>query len=141
MRSVATFLALSGRDRFLLLEAFATILGVRLALALVAVDRVRGWAGRLKPGTKPADRIAWAVRTVWRRLPGTSCLAAALALHRLLSRQGHPSQLTIGVASGKDGFAAHAWLICDGEILLGGEESAGYTPLLAWESTGRPDSQ
>jgi hypothetical protein len=141
MKSVAAFLALPGRDRVLLLEAFATILGVRLALAMVAVDRVRDWAGHVKPGTGPADRTAWAVRTAWRRLPGTSCLAAALALHRLLSRQGHLSQLTIGVAAGKDGFAAHAWVICDGRIVLGGEESEGYTPLLAWESTGRPDSQ
>jgi transglutaminase superfamily protein len=141
VKSIAAFLALPGRDRLLLLEAFATILGVRLALAMVPVDRVRTWAGHLKLGAGPADRLAWAVRTAWRRLPGTSCLAAALALHRVLSRQGHPSQLTIGVASGKDGFAAHAWVICDGKILLGGEESDGYTPLLAWESTGRPDSQ
>jgi hypothetical protein len=141
VKSVAAFLALPGRDRVLLLEAFATVLGVRLALAMVAVDRVRNWAGRLRPGCGPVDRITWSVRTAWRRVPGTSCLVAALALHRLLSRQGHRSQLMIGVASGHDGFAAHAWVICDGKILLGGEESDGYTPLLAWESTSKPDRQ
>ena len=62
------------------------------------------------------------------------CLASAFALQRLLSREGHASELHIGVARDGAGFAAHAWLTSAGRILVGEEEREAYKPLVAWPS-------
>jgi hypothetical protein len=141
MRRVAAFLALPSGDRILLLEAFATLAAVRLALHLTAADRLRSWAARVKPGTRSVDRISWAVRVASRQLSGTTCLGSALTLQRLLSTQGHVSELHIGVAKQDQVFAAHAWIVCEGRILMGDDEHDGYTRLVTWksaESSGLP---
>ncbi|MGD9883318.1 MAG: lasso peptide biosynthesis B2 protein [Reyranella sp.] len=142
MTPLTTFLALPGGDRRLLLDALLTLVGVRLALRVVRADRLRRPLGRARPHARPAERIAWAVQAASRRLPGTTCLAAALAAQRLLAREGHDCQLTIGVARSQRGLAAHAWVVRNGVTLVGGEASAGYKPLVAWsgEPSARPDS-
>lgn len=134
MGSVATFLALSGSDRRLLLGALATIVRVRLGLRLQSIERLKAWSQQAKAGGIPADRLSWAVRVAARRLPGTSCLASALALQRLFSQQGLVSELHIGVARQADAFAAHAWLTHRGEIVIGAEQHEDYTQLVAWPS-------
>ncbi len=139
MTPVGRFFALPGADRRLLVEAFATLLLVRVGLRMVAIDRLRGWAQRMQPGARPVDRLAWAVRAAARRLPGTTCLGSALALQRLLSTGGHPSELHIGVARRAEAFAAHAWLTCNGHILVGGEERQDYIRLVAWQAGGGVD--
>jgi hypothetical protein len=111
---------------------------VRIALRFVAIERVRAWAARVTPGTKPVDRIVWAVDAVSRRLPGTACLSSALALQRLLSRQGHASELHIGVARREERFSAHAWLVHDGRILMGESERDHFTQLVAWKAVELP---
>ncbi|WP_020693923.1 lasso peptide biosynthesis B2 protein [Reyranella massiliensis] len=134
MRSVATFLALSGSDRRLLLSALATIARVRIGLRLQSIERLKAWSQQAKAGEIPADRLSWAVQVAARRLPGTSCLASALALQRLLSQQGLVSELHIGVARQAGAFAAHAWLTHHGEILIGAEQHEDFTQLVAWPS-------
>lgn len=134
MGAVATFLALSGSDRRLLLGALATIVRVRLGLRLQSIEGLKAWSQQAKAGGIPADRLSWAVRVAARRLPGTSCLASALALQRLLSQQGLVSELHIGVARQADAFAAHAWLTHRGEIVIGAEQHEDYTQLVAWPS-------
>lgn len=143
MMPLSAFLALPAGDRRLLLSALATLAGIRLALRVVPVERLRRRVACGRPHARSAERIAWAVHAASRRLPGTTCLASALAAQRLLARDGHDCQLTIGVARNERGFAAHAWVVCDGVTLVGGEESVGYTPLLAWSSDAsarQPDS-
>jgi hypothetical protein len=140
VKRLTSFLALPAGDRLLLLEAFATLVAVRVGLRLFSIDRLRAWARRSKPGSKSIDRIAWSVRVASREISGTTCLASAFALQRLLSAQGHSSELHIGVAREAEGFAAHAWLSCEGRVLVGEEEHEGYTRLVAWtsvEPTGR----
>ena len=134
MRSVATFLALSGSDRRLLLSALATIARVRIGLRLQSIERLKAWSQQAKAGEIPADRLSWAVQVAARRLPGTSCLASALALQRLLSQQGLVSELHIGVARQAGAFAAHAWLTHRGEIVIGAGQHEDYTQLVAWPS-------
>lgn len=143
MTAISAFLALPGGDRRLLLHALMTLVAVRLALRIVPVDRLRRAVGPARRRARPANRIAWAVRAASRRLPGTTCLASALAAQRLLSREGHVCQLTIGVTRNDRGFAAHAWVACEGITLVGGEESADYTPLVAWSShsSARPEGR
>jgi hypothetical protein len=134
LKRVASFLVLPARDRLLLLEAFATLMAVRVALRLFSIDRLRASARRSGSGTTSIGRIAWSVGVASRALPGTTCLASAFALQRLLSAHGRSSELHIGVARKAEAFAAHAWLTCDGRVLVGEEEHEGYTRLVAWPS-------
>jgi hypothetical protein len=134
MKPLATFLALPGSDRLLLVKAAATLVAVRCALHLVSIERLRSWAGRLRQGDRPAARIIWSVRTAARRVPGATCLSSALALQRLLSSAGHPSQVHIGVARDDSGFVAHAWLVHDGVVVIGEEEHERYVQLTAWDA-------
>ena len=58
------------------------------------------------------------------------CLAKALTLRALLSREGIHSDLAIGGARGdKSRIAAHAWLEIDDTVISGGEEWDGFTQL------------
>ncbi|MFN4014194.1 MAG: lasso peptide biosynthesis B2 protein [Reyranella sp.] len=134
MKPLATFLALPGSDRLLLIRAAATLLAVRCALHLVSIERLRAWAGRLRECNRPAAPIIWSVRTAARRVPGTTCLSSALALQRLLSSAGHPSQVHIGVARDQSGFSAHAWLVHDGVVVIGEDEHERYARLTAWDA-------
>jgi hypothetical protein len=132
MKTIASLVALSREDRALLLKAVGTLVLVHLALHLLPLARVRAWATRRGRRGAAAERIAWAVSAASRRMPGTSCLMSAFALQRLLSRAGHESELHIGVAKREGKLAAHAWVECDGRILIGAREDDPYTPLLAW---------
>ncbi len=134
MTRLATYFALPRRDRALLIQAFATLVLVRAALHLVTIDRLRAWAGRVRQGTTPVDRVVWAVRAASRRMPGATCLSSALALQRLLSAQGHASELHIGVAHEPNGIAAHAWILHEGHVLIGEEGQERYTVLTTWRA-------
>jgi hypothetical protein len=75
------------------------------------------------------DEAAWAVTAAARRVPGTRCLAWALALRGLLAQAGRASELRIGVRAGGPGaIEAHAWIECDGRVLSWGD-AAGFQAL------------
>jgi hypothetical protein len=139
MSRLVTFFALTGSDRLLLLKAVATVAALRLALPLVRPERLRRWAAHGGTGSRPIARIAWAVRAAVRALPGTTCLPAALAMQRLLSASGHACELHVGVAKRGDALEAHAWVVCNGEVLVGEHERDEYTRLMAWQA-GTPDT-
>lgn len=118
------------------------------ALLLVAVAVRAGGVRRVAPrqltsrGTLRRDdaRAAEIARAVhrasrmWR--PSPSCLTRALAIGRLLSREGLEARMTIGVAT--DPFGAHAWL-SHGPIVLAGEAALReYVPLCRIEAGPRP---
>src|SRR5947209_6631188 len=95
-----------------------------------------GDAAILQPATGvyyPLDpvpaRIAWAVTTAARVVPGAhNCLVQALAAHALLGRHGHGSQVRLGVArTSEQGLEAHAWVECQGAVLVGGSSAGRYT--------------
>src|SRR5471030_2636007 len=133
MRAIAAFLALSGGDKVLLLRAFAALVMVRVALAILPLERLRVWARQMRPlGSGSVDRIVWAVSAASRRMPGATCLVSAFALQRLLSREGHASELHIGVAKRDQVLAAHAWVVCEGRTLIGEFDGEDYTHLIAW---------
>lgn len=134
MSLLTAFLALKGSDRRLLVEASLVLAIVRVALRVASIDRLRDWTGRVRPGSRPAARIIWAVRAAARRVPGTTCLSSALSLQRMLSASGHRSQVHIGVARDSSGFIAHAWLVHDGSVVIGEEEHERYTRLTAWDA-------
>ena len=107
MKKVAAFCALPNRDRLLLVEAALALVFFGMALRLVTVERLRAWAGNLRPGTGPLERIVWAVRTSARRVPGATCLSSALALQRMLSRRGYALRNFTSVLRGRTRTLPH----------------------------------
>ena len=134
MKQLRTLLRLSVDDRRLFAHALFIVISARLALPVVEIGRLRRWAARRGMGDRPVNRVIWAVRAAARRVPGATCLVSSLALQRLLSRHGHPSELHIGVAKRGTEFAAHAWVICEGEVLDGEGGDDAYTRLIAWRA-------
>jgi hypothetical protein len=116
-------------DRALAFEAAVVLLVVRAALRVCSfgtVERLlarwsRPWAGRVATPASESRRLGSAVRAIARRLPGTSCLAATLAAEAMLLRRGISSVRHIGVRPPSPGspLDAHAWLECEGAIVVG----------------------
>jgi len=118
----------------LLASAGVVVVLVRVSLWLVPsrfllrrVSRMVAGAPLPAEPTPAVRQIGWAVRAVSRRVPRASCLTQALATQILLARRGYSSHLRIGVARDADtGFAAHAWVEIDGDVLVGGAGSSRY---------------
>jgi hypothetical protein len=56
----------------------------------------------------------------------------------LLARRGYPALLHIGVVKGEqEQFQAHAWVVTEGEIVMGGSELARYAPLVVLNVEGQ----
>ena len=125
------------RDQIALVKALVALLGVQVGLRVASIERLKSWASHLGSGAEPLERVVWSVQAVARRLPGCTCLVSAIALQRLLSRQGHTSELHVGVARLGERFAAHAWVTRDGELLIGETDGETYVPLMAWKSGSR----
>lgn len=79
-----------------------------------------------------AARIAWAVHHAARVVPRATCLTQALAAQIMLTRHNIVSVLHVGVRRDEAGtLLAHAWLVNDGVVLLGGtsETLAAFSEL------------
>lgn len=73
-----------------------------------------------------ARRTVWAAERVggW-LLRDRACLTQALAARWILGRAGYPAEVRIGGRRDEGGaFKAHAWLVFDGRIVVGGADSA-----------------
>jgi hypothetical protein len=130
-------------DRRLLMRAAAAVIAARLVLWFLPLSHIRRRARLESPrhrSESPVDvrRVAWAVRATARRIPRATCLTQALALQRLLAREGRASEIRIGVAKGDvRGFESHAWVQCAGHVILGGEpELDRYCVLLTLPGGG-----
>ena len=122
-------------ERHLLARAVMWILAARLGLrvlpyrtASLLFERI---SKRATHGNAcSAETVRWAMTAAARRLPGTRCLAWALACHGLLSEAGLASAVRIGVAKAADGrLQAHAWVECCGKSLSWGDDESAYAPL------------
>jgi hypothetical protein len=137
---VRTFRNLPVPERGLLLRALPIIVAIRLALWLMPLGivwRLLRTCEHLPISIStalPVSRLEWAVRAVSRRVPMASCLTQSLALQFLLVRAGRPSEIHIGVKKDMEtGFHSHAWVECEGSVLLSGpSEVAMYSRLLAF---------
>jgi hypothetical protein len=116
--------------------ALAAVAIVRLFLRVLPLPTWERIATRLRerrrsgPSQVASQDVAWAVRRASRLIPRASCLTQALSAQLLLSRQGHTSQLRIGVArEQRNGLRAHAWLESGGRVVIGGAGADVYEPL------------
>lgn len=84
----------------------------------------------------PISRLVWSVSAASKRVPAASCLTQSMALHYLLTRTGHRSQIRFGVTNDHPaGFSAHAWVEHEGQPLLStASELERYVRVLAVEN-------
>ena len=129
-------IGLGQRHLVLLWKALAVVIAFRLALLVMKHRRIAQFI-KVNPSPKgpvrPPLAIAWAVHHTARLIPFAHCLTQALSLQYLLGQQGMTSTIRVGVQTDKNGrLASHAWLVHDGEVLLGGkeEELATFTRMV-----------
>lgn len=146
---LASFFRLPATERRLAARAVVTLAAVRLLLFLrpfpQARERVDRWSGGGASGTADrtaAEAVCRALERAVRTLPGSACLAQALTAEILLRRDGHPVQVSIGVAPGastsagsggvsvSDTLNAHAWARSAGVLVAGARaDLASYRTL------------
>ncbi|MEO6802787.1 MAG: lasso peptide biosynthesis B2 protein [Granulicella sp.] len=134
IRSLNRFMGLAESERWLIVETTfylccakvaARAMSTRTLLALGSLDLSEGAedarVALLPPEIAPAIH---ALDKSSRRLPFANCLIRALALRMLLARRDIATELHIGARKDEQGqFAAHAWLTCNGTILVGGDDA------------------
>jgi Transglutaminase-like superfamily len=141
---------LDWRRRVLLVEAAAVHVAMVGWLRLRPNGPVVRSSAPRRRARQAADveAIAWAVRTAAARTPGSTCLSVACATRLMLARRGVAAQIEFGVAKNGVGsrferaapsFRArskrlptpffHAWLVCDGRVVAGGETADAYRSL------------
>jgi Transglutaminase-like superfamily len=107
------------------LEAWVLLWGCRIGLWFAPFPQVLMWVQFCANHLRSSQRMdpGGVVHCIQRALPFTwhsSCLTQALAGWIMLTRHGATSRVKIGVASPEQrGFMAHAWLECDGQVILG----------------------
>jgi hypothetical protein len=135
MKLWVKFWQLAPVERRLLFDALGNLVAVRVALGLLPLQRISAYLKRIQPSEaletseiSPA-RIAWAIRVAGRYLPGGgNCLVHSLAAQSMLARRGYVSQLCLGAAREGGEFKAHAWVECEGQIVIGAAGVSQYTP-------------
>ncbi len=124
------FRRLTAAERALVVEAAALLVCVRVGLHVLKFPTLRRYlARRASLSPRSASEITLAFAAAARRLPGTTCLAEALAVDAMLRRHGHAPRLKLGVREGGR-LDAHAWVECDGVVVAGTvEKLAEYVVL------------
>lgn len=111
-------------------KAAGLLLFVRFSLSLLPFPYVRALLGRanrcsprLAAIPPPVEQFPWAVKTVSRLIPGGQhCLSQALTVQTFLVRRGYSSKICFGVRCEPGRiFMAHAWVECNGVVLIGGD--------------------
>jgi len=137
VKQLRAFAQLTRREHGLLLEAFLTLAICQARLRVQNIEKLQAWTTRAGSSSVTVDRLAWAVKIASKRMPGVTCLCRALALQRLLAKNGHGSELRIGVEKNDGRFGAHAWLVRDGKVLTGASPLARYELLATWQVKDR----
>ncbi len=115
--------------------AAAALAGAHLWLWITPGQAVR-WAGggserSVAAGHARAAMLASAVNRAAAMLCcRASCLDRGLALVVLLAAHRLPSRLVIGATRAGGAVQFHAWVECDGRVVIGGEASDRFLPLL-----------
>jgi hypothetical protein len=70
------------------------------------------------------DEISWAIKRTGENLYGEyTCLPLALAGQLQLNLHGYPARTRLGVQKTMNGgIKAHAWVECNGKVVVGGPE-------------------
>jgi hypothetical protein len=124
----------SVRDWMRLAEAALLYAFVAAALRTVAYARVQKSLEHFtrvpRRARSSVSDVTSAISAVGRRIGGTTCLTQAAVAYTMLRRHGHDPRLRIGVRHGDSSLEAHAWVECDGAVVIGElPEMTGYAML------------
>jgi Transglutaminase-like superfamily len=148
MRRLKRFAQLAPSERRLLMRVLFVVGVARTSLWVMPVEAARRAVSKAAAGAagNSVEQVVWAVRVVSRYLPNATCLTQAIAAQALLTHSGFPSQVEIGVAKERKddrdnanaeaesrGFHAHAWVVCQGQVVLGGRQVERYNSLMVWD--------
>lgn len=114
----------------MLVTAFFLVAIIRVCLWVLPFNRLRTMVYRWLKHDKSVRneainhelvrKVAWSIKAVSRRIPDATCLPQALAAIVMLSRLRQDARLLIGVALSERGrLEAHAWVECDGRVVVG----------------------
>ena len=139
---IRKFLALSGAEKRLFLEAFTRLGMMRFSIAAMPfkrlVHKLEQSQGRSVPPSLSAGQVSRAKavskavvlaanNTPWE----SACLVQALTAQRMLQRRGIPGVFYLGVHRDNTkvgNMRAHAWLLC-GDLVVTGAGFDGFTVL------------
>jgi hypothetical protein len=146
-RDWRTFRTLGADRRWLIVEAAALTGAVWLGLRILPFAKLRraldAYANAAQRRSHPPlPEIGWAIVTAARRLPlRRTCLIEALTADVMLRRRRHTPVLHLGVRKTADGprsLDGHAWVECDGAIVVGHVDHLADYRGAAWTSTACP---
>lgn len=88
-------------------------------------------------------RIGWAIGVVAPRVPWRAdCLVQAMAASAWLRRHGYGPVLQLGLqpsTGGAQALVAHAWLVLDGKVIVGGEDAGSrYIAIMRGDERAPP---
>ena len=112
-------------------EAIALVPLVELGLRCVEIERLVARFSTIHRPRRAIDilRAARVVDAALDVYPAATCLKKSLVLMRILRRRGHEATVHLGVQKSADRFRAHAWVECDGRVLLDAGIVDGYAPM------------
>ncbi len=134
MSRLFKFFALPSSDRRIFALAAIWMILIRAALRVAPFQSLRRWLARASERGQSAritkSQIVWAVKAASRYVPLASCLTQALTGYLLLRQNAYDPSLRIGVArDSQQELQAHAWLECDGSVVIGESEMGQFTVL------------
>lgn len=142
MKRLVHFVRLAPRDRTLAIQAAIAMALCQMRLRFQDVQGLQNWATRQGRGSYGVMELVNAVERASRVVPRSTCLVRAIVLQRLLSMNGHDSELKIGVGRSSGQFVAHAWLVQGERIVIGQvANSASYSPLSSWSGVKKQGSR
>jgi hypothetical protein len=131
LRQLERLAELTTQEQFLLFRALCVVTFARLALWTVPVADARSATAKIAGVGRRASlqQVVWAVRSVSRCVPGATCLTQAVAVQALLINAGYECRIGLGVAKDSGCLKAHAWVVYENEIIIGGPDIATYVQL------------
>ncbi len=117
---------LSLADWSLFIEAWVWLFLFDVGLRTRPFPELQAFAGRLAPGPAPspekAEKLLYGLRVAvdrarYNHLYPMTCLRRALALKKMLSGNGIPTELRIGIHRDGNQLSAHAWLEYQGRAV------------------------
>ena len=131
--TISKLLQFSSQERADLVRAVMALGKARLQLRYIDMTQFQqNQASREKTvqnaspapqAVKLIERVTWATPRAARFVPWRSdCLVQAKAARNWLKRHGVQSEIQLGARKLTDGrMDTHAWLVCEGEIVTGGD--------------------
>jgi hypothetical protein len=130
------------KEFFLFCEAWGLIAFSRLILVFIPFRKILPFLGRQVMVHEEIDKnknafletrkaISRASRySFWR----TKCFEQALCAKLMLKLRKKQSTIYFGVKNNHNEFSAHAWLVCNNEIITGGSQTEQFKVLTAFFS-------